>query len=106
MTIAIREGLATASVRQTFRNFGGGQAEHTFLFPLPADAAVTDFQLTMDGKPVAGEVLDTQRAREIYESIVRAARDPGLLELVGTQLVRARGRATRARPSSQRWTIR
>jgi hypothetical protein len=41
----------------------------------------------MDGKPVAGEVLDRERARGIYESIVRAARDPGLLELVGTQLV-------------------
>ncbi|MBK9386401.1 MAG: VWA domain-containing protein [Planctomycetes bacterium] len=88
--VEIREGLATTNVSQTYRSASQLQEEHTFLFPLPADAAVTNFQLTMNGKPVAGEVLDTQRAREIYEGIVRAARDPGLLELVGTQLLRAR----------------
>ena len=44
----------------------------------------------MNGKIVSGEVLEKDKARSIYESIVRQMKDPGLLEYVDRGLFRAR----------------
>ena len=90
VTIKIANHVARTSVQQVFRNPSARQMEHTYLFPLPAGAVLDDFKLHMNGKPIPGEVLDKDKARRIYEGIVRARKDPGLLELIGTQLIRAR----------------
>ncbi|MCB9892303.1 MAG: VWA domain-containing protein [Planctomycetes bacterium] len=90
VAIDIGGGLATTRVTQTYRNPTRSPQEHTFLFPLPADAVVSEFRLTMNGETMTGEILDRDKARQIYENIVRRQRDPGLLELVGTRLIQAR----------------
>ena len=46
--------------------------------------------MTVGDTLLKGEVLDADRAREVYESIVRQRRDPGLLEYCGRGLFRAR----------------
>lgn len=74
--------IATVSVTQIFRNDGGQVAEGIYVFPLPKDAAVSDFQLTVDGKTLEGKLLDRAEARRIYEQIVRQRRDPALLEYI------------------------
>lgn len=84
------EQTASTQLRQTFRNDGTHAREAIWLLPLPEGAAVDGFQLTADGKPMASEVLDAQGARQLYESIVRQQRDPGLLEYAGRGCLRAR----------------
>ncbi len=82
--------IADVTVDQTFRNETDRRLEGTYLFPLPEGAAVSKFAMTLGGRMVEGEVMDAVRAREIYESVVRRRRDPGLLEYVGRGLFRAR----------------
>lgn len=86
---AIRGRVATTVVEQVFFNPSPSELEGTYLFPLPEGAAVEQFSMWVDGKEMAGELLDAARARGIYEAIVRSRRDPALLEFVGTKLFRA-----------------
>lgn len=76
----VKGPIATVSVTQTFRNDSGQIAEGIYVFPLPRDAAVSDFQMTVDGEILEGRLLDRDEARRIYEEIVRQRRDPALLE--------------------------
>ena len=46
--------------------------------------------MTVNGKLIRGELLEKDRARSIYEGIVRQSKDPGLLEHVGANLFRVR----------------
>jgi len=86
----ITDRAARVTVNQTFRNTRSRVLEGTYLFPLPRGATVSSFAMTMGGKMVRGEILDADKAREIYLSIVRRRRDPGLLEYCGRNLYRAR----------------
>ncbi|MEE9391071.1 MAG: VIT and VWA domain-containing protein [Planctomycetota bacterium] len=90
VSVAIHDEIATTTVRQTFRSKSRYILEGIYLFPIPADAVLKDFAMTMNGKMVKGEVLESDKARRIYEGIVRRNRDPGLLEYVGKRLFRAR----------------
>ncbi len=88
--IEIDDQVARTHIDQTFRNNNSRRVEGTYLFPLPANAAVKDLSLHIDGKPMKAEVLKADKAREIYEGIVRRQRDPALLEYVGRDLVKLR----------------
>ncbi|MDI6769050.1 MAG: VIT domain-containing protein [Anaerolineales bacterium] len=90
VTVTIKDQIAVTHVDQVFYNPGDMTVEGTYIFPLPADAAVTDFILWIDGKPVTGQVLDAAQARQTYEDIVRNMRDPALLEYAGRGAVQAR----------------
>ena len=84
------ESLGEFEVRQVFRNTSGRAVEGTFYFPLPRGSQVTRFVLLADGKKIGGELLEKDRARRIYEEIVRKWRDPALLEFLHSDLFRAR----------------
>lgn len=43
----------------------------------------------MNGKKVAGELVERDKARRIYEDIVRRMKDPSLLEYVGHNVIKA-----------------
>ncbi|MBK8050426.1 MAG: VWA domain-containing protein [Anaerolineales bacterium] len=81
--------VAEVRVEQVLRNDGLRPAEGVYLFPLPKDAAVSDFQMTVDGKTMEGKLLDSEEARRIYEEIVRRQLDPALLEYVGRGVFQA-----------------
>lgn len=84
---AVLDGpIATVHVTQVFRNQADWQVEGTYIFPLPANAAIGDFQMTVDGQVLEGEVLTKEEARGIYEAIVRRRQDPALLEYLGQGL--------------------
>ena len=78
--------VATVHVTQIFRNQADWQVEGTYIFPLPDNAAIGDFQMTVDGQVLEGQVLDSNEARGIYEAIVRRRQDPALLEYLGQGL--------------------
>ena len=87
--IRVTDGAAVTHVDQVFRNSSGTQLEATYLFPLPAGAAVSEFALYINGVRTVGEVLDGTQARQIYNNIVRQVRDPGLIEYVDGRLFQA-----------------
>lgn len=84
------DSTARTRVEEIFSNPNDQQLEGVYLFPLPADAVVSSFSLRVGGREVTGEILERDRARQIYEDIVRQTRDPGLLEYVDRGLFRAR----------------
>ncbi|MGL4553138.1 MAG: VIT domain-containing protein [Gemmataceae bacterium] len=90
VTIAIEDQVAITTVQQTFRNHTDRALEATYLFPVPRGASVDKFVMTVDGKEVKGELLPADKAREVYNGIVRRTLDPGLLEHVGGDLFRMR----------------
>lgn len=90
LRVEVQDGVATTSLHQVFRNTGGAVGEGTWILPLAPGAAADRFTMTVNGKEVAAEVLDRDKARRIYESIVRRQRDPGLLEYLGHGCLRAR----------------
>lgn len=86
----IVDGAAVTRVEQVFVNTSGRQLEAHYVFPLPKGAALQDFYLWINGKRTKGEMLEKQKATDIYEGIVRRLQDPGLLEYVDTDAFRAR----------------
>ncbi|MCK4871405.1 MAG: VWA domain-containing protein [Phycisphaerales bacterium] len=82
--------VARTRVTQTFHNDTGSRLEATYLFPIPEGSDITGFSMTFNGKMVRGEVLPADKAQQIYESIVRQARDPGLIEFIGRRLLKMR----------------
>jgi len=88
--IAVESGVASFQVDQEFRNNTGRQLEATFYFPLPEDAALADFSMWINGVKTKGELLEREQAVQVYEEIVRRMVDPGILEYVGKDLIRAR----------------
>lgn len=89
VAVTIQGQLAVTRVDQVFHNPNQWPVEGTYVFPLPVDAAVSDFTLWVDGKPVSGEVLSAEEARRYYDEVVRSLRDPALLEYIDRGALRA-----------------
>ncbi|MEW6104306.1 MAG: VIT domain-containing protein [bacterium] len=90
VSVKIKDQVASTIVDQAFINPYRQDIEGTYIFPLPQDASISSFSLFQDGKKISGEVLDKERAKKIYEDIVRRMKDPGLLEYIGGNLFKAR----------------
>ena len=50
------------------------------MFPVPQGAKIEKFEMEVNGKMTEAELLDAKKAKQIYEKIVREARDPALME--------------------------
>src|SRR5947209_11585643 len=81
--------VATTHVEQVFRNDTDATLEGTYLFPIPDEAAITEFAIWDGDKRLVGEVRSREEARRIYDEIVRRRRDPGVLEYAGKDLFQA-----------------
>lgn len=88
--VTIDNQVATTRVDQVFVNDASFAVEGTYVFPLPEDAAVSSFDMWVDGKRFEGKLLDRDEARRIYEDIVRQQKDPALLEYIGRGAFQAR----------------
>jgi Ca-activated chloride channel family protein len=78
--VTINNGVAVTKVTQVFLNTEQRQVEALYTFPVPKGASVANFSMWINGKEMVGEVVEKQRAREIYNSYKAVRRDPGLLE--------------------------
>jgi len=90
VSVTINNQAATTKIDQVFANDNRAVLEGTYIFPLPDDASVSDFAMYADGKRLDGELLAKDKARRIYEDIVRKQRDPALLEYIGQRAFQAR----------------
>jgi Ca-activated chloride channel family protein len=88
--VELADRVLRYEITETFVNRGSRVGEADYMFPLPKGAAFQDLKLSIDGEMVAGETMSADRARQIYEEIVRSQRDPALLEWMGYGLFRAR----------------
>ncbi len=80
--VTINNGIAVTQVTQVFQNLENKQVEALYTFPVPNNASVASFSMWIDGKEMVGEVLEKDKARQIYNSYKQQKRDPGLLEQV------------------------
>lgn len=67
--------MASVEVRQTFQNPFHETIEAEYIFPLPHDAAVNDFIMTIGERRIRGIIREKEEARQIYER----ARDAGFV---------------------------
>jgi Ca-activated chloride channel family protein len=88
--VQLADRVLRYEITETFVNRGNRVGEADFMFPLPKGAAFQDLKLEINGEMVSGETMSADRARQIYEEIVRSQRDPALLEWMGYGLLRAR----------------
>ena len=88
--VSLVDRVLRYEITETFVNRGSRVGEADFMFPLPKGAAFQDLKLSINGELVSGETMSADRARQIYEDIVRRQRDPALLEWMGYGLLRAR----------------
>ena len=87
--VTIEDQVAETHIDQVFLNDSPYDLEGTYIFPLPEEAAISDFAMFVDGERLSGKMLDKDEARRVYESIVRRRRDPALLEYVGRNAFQA-----------------
>lgn len=90
VNVTIKDQVALVAIDQVFRNHNPFDVEGMYIFPIPESAAISKFSLYIEDREVIGEVLDKEKARAIYEDIVRRMRDPALLEYIGKDLFKAR----------------
>jgi len=88
--IDVEGHIARTHVSAVFFNPNPQRIEGTYFFPIGPGTAVSSFAMTVNGKTMEAELLEAEKARQIYEDIVRQARDPALLEYVGQGLLKAR----------------
>lgn len=86
--VVIKDGVADTRVEQVFQNLGNTPLEAVYLFPVPKDAAISQLSLIVDDKKLDAKILPAEQARQIYRQIVSQLRDPALLEVAGSRLVR------------------
>jgi Ca-activated chloride channel family protein len=90
VTIDIVDQVAVTRIEQTFRNHTSRPLEATYLFPVPKGASVRKFSMWVNGKEETGEIVEADKARQIYTEIVRRTLDPGLLEYMKNDLIKLR----------------
>jgi Ca-activated chloride channel family protein len=80
VNVKIDGQVAHTDIDQEFFNPNNQRLEGTYLFPIPKGAQLDKFSMEIDGKQVEAELLPADKARSIYEDIVRKMKDPALLE--------------------------
>src|SRR5712671_2697833 len=90
VNVAIDGQVAITSIDQEFYNPNDQRLEGFYMFPVPKGAHIDKFSMEIGGKTVDAELLPADKARGIYEDIVREMRDPALLEYAGRDLFKVR----------------
>ena len=90
VSVKIDGQIATTSVDQDFYNPNPERLEGTYIFPVPKGAQIDKFSMQIGGKEAEAELLPADKARGIYEDIVRKLKDPALLEYAGRDIFKVR----------------
>ena len=90
VTVEINDLVARTKIDQVFVNEFHRDLEGTYIFPLPKGANITDFAMYINGERISGELLESDKARRIYQDIVNRMKDPALLEYFDRDLFRIR----------------
>jgi len=78
--VVINNGFATTQVDQVLVNGASQDVEAAWAFPLPKEAALSELSVESGGTRYVGEVVEKERAREIYAAEQRAGEGAALAE--------------------------
>lgn len=85
VTVTINNGFAQTEVVQTFFNPNDRDLEAVYRFPLPVSASLSEVTLTIGEREIAGEVVEREKAKSVYESEKQNGNDAGLASKEGFQ---------------------
>jgi len=88
--VKIDNNISETIIDQTFYNPLKRTLEGEYIFPIPKNAVIKRFSMFINGKEVKAELLEKNKARRIYERIVRKMKDPALLEYYKNNMFRVR----------------
>ena len=80
VTIQVSGPLASAVVTQRFGNPLEQAVDLEYLYPLPEDAAITDFVLTIGERTIRAELKESGEAGRDYEDARQGGKRAGLFE--------------------------
>ena len=80
VNVVINNGFAKTEVDQVFGNNSDTDLEAVYTFPIPRQASLSEVSLWIDGTEVVGEVLEKQKARQVYEDQVSKGNDTAIAE--------------------------
>ena len=63
--------IGTVEVSQQFQNPYSGKIEAVYIFPLPHDAAVSEFVMTIGERRIRGIIRERKEAEELYNEAKR-----------------------------------
>lgn len=76
--VVINNGFSQTEVVQTFHNPNPYDLEGLYALPLPASASLSEVTVTLGETEIHGEVVEAQRARDVYEDEKSRGRQAGL----------------------------
>ena len=85
INIAVNNQLTTTKINQVFINPNNFEVDGIYIFPVPDDAALSNFALSIDEEPVTGQLLSHEESRRIYRSSVRQRYNTAIIEYIGTR---------------------
>jgi len=99
--VVIEDGYAITTVEQVFVNPHDRDLEAQYSFPVPTHGTVVELTVWIDGQPVTGEVLEREKARQLYEQEKAAGRDAGITEKDSYKTFETRISPVRARQDTR-----
>ena len=90
MEVAIDGSVAETTLTAHFLGVPDDVVEGHFSLTLPPGAVVNGYALDVDGEMIEGALVARPKARHVYESKVRRTIDPGVGELVNTNVFSTR----------------
>jgi Ca-activated chloride channel family protein len=80
VNVVINNGYAMTEVHQTFYNPNPENLEALYSFPLPKSASLSEVTIYAGEREIHGEVLEKQKARQIYQDEKSRGNETGLAE--------------------------
>ena len=99
--VLIEGGYAVTTIDQVFVNPHDQDLEAQYSFPVPAHGTVVELTVWIDGRAVTGEVLEQEKAKQLYEEEKAAGRDAGITEKDSYRTFETRISPVRARQDTQ-----
>jgi hypothetical protein len=87
---SIYGNLAETTLDISFLNPNNRTLSADFIFPIPTNSVINGYALDVNGVMVDGVVVEKQKARVVFEKIVRQGIDPGLVEKVEGNVFKTR----------------
>lgn len=83
--VVINNGFARTEVRQVFHNASSKAIDAVYEFPVPPKAALSEMSIESGDRRMHGEVVESDRARQVYESQAATGAQAGLAVQNGYQ---------------------
>jgi Ca-activated chloride channel family protein len=85
VSVVINNGFARTEVVQTFHNGNDAVLEAIYACPVPKSASLSEVTIFLGEREIHGEVLEVEKARQIYREEQQQGRDAGLATKSGYQ---------------------